>query len=81
MLPGSHFHLVKEALFGIYHYNGALGEFNTQKGKKKKITAGYQKALNCLVHSAVSHVGEQSSFFFIAQNSELNRPMNKLFVP
>lgn len=36
MLPGSHFHLVKEALFGIYHYNGALGEFHTQKGKKKK---------------------------------------------
>lgn len=64
MLPCSHFPLVKEALFGIYHYNGALGEFHTQKGqKKKKVTAGYQKALNCLVHSAVSRVGEQSSFY------------------
>lgn len=36
MLPCSHFPLVKEALFGIYHYNGALGEFHTQKGQKKK---------------------------------------------
>lgn len=34
MFPCSHFHQVKEALFGVYHYNRALSELYTQRGKE-----------------------------------------------
>lgn len=34
MFPCSQSNHVKEALFGVYHYDGVLGEFHNQKGKK-----------------------------------------------
>lgn len=62
---------MKKDLFGVYHYKWALGEFHTQKGKKK-ITASYKEALNCLVRSAVSHVGDVYSLFSFLLDSPQN---------
>lgn len=66
MYPCSQSHGVKEALVGVYHYNRALGEFHNQKGKK--ITAGYKKALNCLVHSAIYM--REAFFSFLLDNPQ-----------
>lgn len=80
MFPCSHFHHVKEALFGVCHYNGALSEFHNQKGGKK-ITAGYKKALDCFMHSAIYMREAFLSFFSsIGQSSELSEPMDKSLV-
>lgn len=68
MFPCSQSHGVKEALFGVYHYNGALGEFHNQKGKKNH--CWLQESIKLL--SALSRLHEGGIFFFfIGQSSEL----------
>ena len=78
MFPCSQSHGVKEALFGVYHYNGALGEFHNQKGKKNH--CWLQESIKLL--SALSRLREGGIFFFfIGQSSELSEPMDKSLVP
>ena len=61
MLSCSHSHHVKEALFGVCHYNGALGEFHNQKGEKNH--CWLQESIH-LLH-ALSRLHEGGISFFL----------------
>lgn len=60
MFPCSQSNGVKAALFGVYHYNGALGEFHNEKGEKNH--CWLQESIKVLRALSRLHVG--SIFFF-----------------